>query len=187
MNAVDLISLVMATGALADAWRNGSLFDKIRPTGYDPDSPWFRRLLSCDFCLGYHLPFLLGLITWAAAQTAPGFWGRLLALPLYTLAATRAAWLVNGFLPDDMRYQPVDGVRLGAPVAHIKSEDLDPPSTEPLNGPVNEWDKLRELLRKDSNPATWIVPPNVADTALTVGQGTVSHGKAPKPPEKRVV
>lgn len=124
MSAFEFIVLALASGAVVDAWRNGSLFDSIRPKDDDERYPhWLRELLSCDFCLGHHVPWVLALATWAVAPAVPGPWDRLVSLPVYALAAGRAAWLLNGLLPGRLQYLPIDGVRAGQTIVHAESLD----------------------------------------------------------------
>jgi hypothetical protein len=110
--------LPLATGAVVDAWRNGSIFAGWRAVvearaaahelGFRGAENFLAALLDCAFCLSYHVPawliltqylpsLLLSFVEW---RTAARIW----LLPSYALAATRVSWLVNGLAPDHLRY-----------------------------------------------------------------------------------
>jgi hypothetical protein len=110
MRVFDWICLVLAVGALLDAWRNGSLFARPRvqveqmlAQPRNRAEAWLALLLQCAFCLSYHVPYLLlglgALVAWAC----PGCQALPWAL-VYSLAATRASNLLDGLLPERLRY-----------------------------------------------------------------------------------
>lgn len=116
------VVLPLATGAVVDVWRNGSILAGWRAIvetraaafegGYRNAWNFLAALLDCAFCLSYHAPAWLIL-----AQYLPSLllssqgWhllGRVWLLPSYSLAATRVSWLVNGLAPGRLRYHRQD-------------------------------------------------------------------------------
>lgn len=65
---------------------------------------WFATLMSCPFCLSYHVPFWLGFFLLLPAWLCPDPLSSIYRLPLYALAATRLGNLLNGALPPHLRY-----------------------------------------------------------------------------------
>ena len=142
MNIFDFVALVLAAGAVVDAWFNGSIFAEMRalaelqansstalyteeqtppPPGDElpvPDDPlpgwmriaskivpiWAADLLTCPFCLSYHVPIWLAGIFILPSFFLPAPWSILLKLPIYCLAATRASNILNGVLPASLQY-----------------------------------------------------------------------------------
>lgn len=110
---LDLIAVVLATGAIIEVWHKGSIFAGLRARAEaqqdvtDPES-WRGRLLElllCPFCKSYHVPLWLfvGLLLgdWFGVTIGAG-----VRLLVYALAATRASNLLDGLLPPRMRYDP---------------------------------------------------------------------------------
>lgn len=110
---LDLIALVLATGAIIEVWHKGSIFEGTRAKiealqdVTDPDTwrgRWYE-LLMCPFCKSYHVPFwLLLALTLAASAGAAIEAG--VRLVIYSLAATRLSNLIEAFLPDSAKYVP---------------------------------------------------------------------------------
>lgn len=64
------------------------------------------ELVTCHFCLSYHVSFWLAVICLGPPVGWPDTPGILLCkLPLYALAATRAGNLLNGLLPVLLKYE----------------------------------------------------------------------------------
>lgn len=105
----DVLLATLATGALLDAYLNGSLFEPwrehVRARRREAPDSLIWKLTGCGFCLSYHVGF------WLVALMAPGWlWGGYWRLPsylVYALAATRLANLLNAALPEELRH---DGV-----------------------------------------------------------------------------
>lgn len=109
----DFCAVILATGAIIECWHKGSIFADLRARAQalqdvtDPDTIKGKllELLMCPFCKSYHAPFWLFvallLSDWMGATI-----GFLVRLVIYSLAATRASNLLDGFLPPRMRYDP---------------------------------------------------------------------------------
>jgi hypothetical protein len=149
MTFLDLLALILASGAVVDCWFNGDLFAEWHAfleakqdadnteevTAVEDDSdpaneadswatatpvPWTKRLadkilprwavalLLCRYCLSYHVPFWLALVFYVPALFVVAPWSLLLKLPVYGLAATRAANILNGLLPGHLQYKRVE-------------------------------------------------------------------------------
>lgn len=112
----DFFAVVLASGAVIEVWHKGSIFAGLRAYAQalqdvtDPDSFKGRalELLMCPFCKSYHIPFYLILAlllgSWLGATIEA-----VVRLFVYSLAATRLANLLDGFLPPRMRYDPPIG------------------------------------------------------------------------------
>jgi hypothetical protein len=110
---LDLLAVILATGAVIEVWHKGSIFADRRARAEalqdvtDPESFKGRllELVMCPFCKSYHVPFwlLLALLLgdWVDARIGTG-----VRLVVYALAATRASNLLDGLLPPRMRYTP---------------------------------------------------------------------------------
>lgn len=104
----------LASGALIDAWRNGSLFAPLRgrlEAMAAQSSEWHfvAELVSCDFCLSFQVPFWLLLYFYVPGLVFPTA-ALFMQLPVFALAAARVAWLLNGLLPDRLKYLRDDNV-----------------------------------------------------------------------------
>ena len=84
------------------------------PTITEETSAWTRlgdrfiptlaaELLSCSYCFSRHTPFYLAVCFYVPSLFLPSPWSDLVKLPVYTLAASRLGWVLNGILP--ARYQ----------------------------------------------------------------------------------
>lgn len=115
MTWLDFIALSLAAGGVVDVWKNGSIFALARAVAADAaetDAVQNRRtvrgllgeLLSCEFCLSHHTPWLLAVLFLLPALVVTGPLAFLLKLPVYSLAATRLGWLLNAAVPADCRY-----------------------------------------------------------------------------------
>lgn len=115
---LDFLAVVLATGAIIEAWHRGSIFANLRALAEahqdttDPDSLKGRalELLMCPFCKSYHVPFWL-----MVALLASDWFGATITacvrLVVYALAATRLSNVLDGLLPPRMRYvSPIEGV-----------------------------------------------------------------------------
>lgn len=116
ISLADFLAVVLASGAIIEVWHKGSIFAGLRAHAQalqdvtDPDSLKGRllELLMCPFCKSYHVPFYLVLAlllgSWSGATIEA-----VVRLCVYSLAATRLANLLDGFLPPRMRYDPPIG------------------------------------------------------------------------------
>lgn len=116
MTLVEFLALCLAAGAVVDVWFQGEIFSTFRgavvsrvaraeSTGHRP--PLWASVLDCWFCMMHWVAGLLvlGLVLpgeiYQPART-------LLWLPIYTLAAIRAASLLNMLLPEHMQHDTSD-------------------------------------------------------------------------------
>ena len=95
MSILDFLVVALASSACLDAWFEGSIFAMARNRVFGwPEDAFLRRLLLCRFCLGHWVPAALIMLF-----VAPGLVWTPLApwakLPLYSLAATRLAWMLH--------------------------------------------------------------------------------------------
>lgn len=65
---------------------------------------WFCELLSCDYCLSHHTPWVLSVCFLLPAFLVGDPWGFILKIPVYSLAATRIGNIINRCMPADARY-----------------------------------------------------------------------------------
>ena len=115
MGVFDWMCLVLATGALLDAWRNGKIFARHRvhveqacAQPRNSVESFFAELLDCAFCLSYHVPYVLLSVCALCGWLVPG-WQVVPWTLIYGLAATRASNLVNELLPGRLRYhKPIE-------------------------------------------------------------------------------
>ena len=113
-----LLVLPLAAGAVIDVWRNGSIFAELRARNEMRTAAFERgefsirnfvaALLDCSFCMSFHVPlwFVVTRYLPAVLLEHSGWhrWAQVVLLPSYCLAATRVSWLVNGLVPDHLRY-----------------------------------------------------------------------------------
>lgn len=110
---LDFIAVIFATGAIIDVWHKGSIFQTIRAYTEalqdvtPPESPKGRllELLNCPFCKSYHVPVYLFLLL-LAGDWAGATMSALVRVVIYGWAATRISNLINGLLPNQLRYIP---------------------------------------------------------------------------------
>lgn len=108
MTPLEFLALTLASGAVVDAWRQGSLFSgprvRVARAAERADGGVVARMLDCWYCLAHWVPAAL-----LAAFFLPGLeWPALrpyLMLPVYALAATRIVVLVNGLVPAALRHE----------------------------------------------------------------------------------
>jgi len=109
---IDLIAVILATGAIIDVWHNGSVFATARAivqakqdvAEHGSVTALWTELFMCPFCKSYHIPIYLFL-----ALLAGDYFGGILAglvrVVVYGLAATRGSNVIDGLLPKRMRYE----------------------------------------------------------------------------------
>lgn len=110
---MDFIAVVFAAGAIIEVWHKGSLFDTPRAyaqalqdiTPVESVKGRLLELVNCPFCKSYHVPVYLFLLL-LAGDTVGGMMAALVRVVVYGLAATRISNVVDGLLPDRMRYIP---------------------------------------------------------------------------------
>lgn len=113
MNTLDFVAIVFAAGAIIDVWHKGSLFDTARAYAQalqdvtPPETLKGRllELLMCPFCKSYHIPIYLGFIL-LASDSVGGIMPALTRVVVYGLAATRIGNLIDGLVPNRMKYSP---------------------------------------------------------------------------------
>jgi hypothetical protein len=110
---LDFVAVVFATGAIIEVWQKGSLFANVRAylnalqdvTPPETAKGRLLELLHCPFCQSYHVPvYLIGALF--AADWLGGAWPYLVRLVVYGWAATRISNLIDGTLPNRLRYRP---------------------------------------------------------------------------------
>lgn len=113
MSALDFIAVVFAAGAVIEVWHKGSIFDTVRAyaqalqdvTPAESLKGRLLELLMCPFCKSYHIPIYLGL-TLLAGDYFGGIIAALVRVVVYGLAATRIGNLIDGLVPNRMKYSP---------------------------------------------------------------------------------
>ena len=113
MNWLDFIAVIFAAGAIIEVWHKGSIFDRLRAVAQavqdvtPPETLKGRllELLMCPFCKSYHVPIYL-LLALLAGDYFGGIISSLVRVPVYGLAATRIGNLIDGLVPNRMRYSP---------------------------------------------------------------------------------
>jgi hypothetical protein len=113
ISTLDFVAVVFAAGAVIEVWHKGSIFDTARAYTQavqditPPESLKGRllELLNCPFCKSYHVPIYL-LFALLAGNWAGGTIAAVVRVLVYGLAATRLGNIVDGLLPDRMRYIP---------------------------------------------------------------------------------
>jgi hypothetical protein len=113
MTSLDFIAIIFAAGAVIEVWHKGSLFDNARAyaqalqdaTPLHSLKGRLLELLMCPFCKSYHIPIYLGL-TLLAADYFGGIIASLVRVLIYGLAATRIGNLIDGIVPNRMKYSP---------------------------------------------------------------------------------
>lgn len=113
MTALDFIAVVFAAAAIIEVWHKGSIFETARAyvqSWQDTTSPESFRgrlweLIMCPFCKSYHIPVYLFLLL-LAGDWIGGTIAALVRVVVYGLAATRIGNLIDGLLPNKMKYDP---------------------------------------------------------------------------------
>ena len=118
MAFVDLLALVLATGAPINGWfHRGGIFDYAREwvLAWSTDHPsraaqLFGQLVRCRFCMHYHAPLWLLLLFYVPSLFLVAPWDAFVKLPIYALAATRASyWFSQLFTESDPNFaHPID-------------------------------------------------------------------------------
>lgn len=99
-----LVVYTLAAGAAIDAWRNGSIFAgwRARLESEADRFPRLAELAECSFCLSYQAPFWLMVLFHGPGYLSP--WLMALRVVPFALACARLGWLLNGVLPDNLKY-----------------------------------------------------------------------------------
>jgi hypothetical protein len=113
ISPMDFAAIVFATGAVIEVWHKGSIFDTPRAyaqalqdiTAHDSLKGRLLELLNCPFCKSYHVPVYL-LIGLLAGDWIGGTIAAVVRIVVYGLAATRVSNVIDGLLPDHLRYIP---------------------------------------------------------------------------------
>lgn len=113
ISALDFVAVIFAAGAVIEVWHKGSIFDTARAYSEavqditPPESMKGRllELLNCPFCKSYHVPIYL-LFALLAGDWVSGTIAAVIRVFVYGLAATRIGNIVDGLLPDRLRYIP---------------------------------------------------------------------------------
>lgn len=113
MTALDFIAVVFAAGAVIDVWHKGSIFSTARAYAQalqdvtPPETLKGRllELLMCPFCKSYHVPVYLFLVL-LAGDYFGGIISALVHAVVYGLAATRIGNLIDGLVPNRLKYVP---------------------------------------------------------------------------------
>jgi len=113
ISALDFLAVVFAAGAVIEVWHKGSLFDTARAysqavqdiTPLETIKGRLLELLNCPFCKSYHVPIYL-LFALLAGNWAGGTIAAVVRVFVYGLAATRLGNIIDGLLPDRLRYIP---------------------------------------------------------------------------------
>lgn len=113
MTSLDFLAIIFAAGAVIEVWHKGSIFDNARAyaqalqdaTPLNSAKGRLLELLMCPFCKSYHIPIYLGL-TLLAADHFGGIIASLVRVVIYGLAATRIGNLIDGAVPNRMKYSP---------------------------------------------------------------------------------
>jgi hypothetical protein len=113
MTTLDFVAVIFAAGAIIEVWHKGSIFETARAyvQSWQDNTPpetikgrlW--ELIMCPFCKSYHIPIYLFLLLLAGDH----FGGTITALVrvvIYGLAATRIGNLIDGLVPNKMKYDP---------------------------------------------------------------------------------
>lgn len=111
MRAMDFLAVIFASGAIIEVWHKGSIFANLRArlqaTHDVTDNASFKgkllELASCPFCQSYHIPIYLIVGSLIARYFGSPF-EELAAVILFGLAATRIGNIIDGLLPNRMRY-----------------------------------------------------------------------------------
>ena len=111
MDWLTLVSYALAIGSIVGVYHNGSIFADLRARDEAAAGAFsaghrrhfFAAARNCPFCMSYWCAITLTpLLIVSAALPAP--WSRLSLLPIHALAAVRLSWIVDGLLPERLRY-----------------------------------------------------------------------------------
>lgn len=91
----DFVLIALAADAITSAWFYGSIFErwrnyfkKLQETGTTRTSWFFGTLLTCNFCLPYHIAFWTLVLLWLPGIFLGEPWHTVSRVPLYAFAAT---------------------------------------------------------------------------------------------------
>jgi hypothetical protein len=107
----DFFAVVFAAGAVIEVWHKGSIFALMRAytqalqdvTPHNTLKGYVLEWIGCPFCKSYHIPIYLFLLL-LAGNWVGGILGGAIKLVIYGLAATRLGNIIDGLLPERMRY-----------------------------------------------------------------------------------
>lgn len=110
---VDLIAVILATGAIIEVWHKGTIFATLRAivqakqdvAKHGSFTALWTELVTCPFCKSYHVPVYLYLLL-LSADYCGGIVAGITRAFIFGWAATRASNLIEGFLPKSNRYDP---------------------------------------------------------------------------------
>lgn len=113
MTTLDFVAVIFAAGAIIEVWHKGSIFETARAyvQSWQDNTPpetikgrlW--ELIMCPFCKSYHIPIYLFLLLLAGDHFG-GTIAALVRVVIYGLAATRIGNLIDGLVPNKMKYDP---------------------------------------------------------------------------------
>lgn len=102
LGIADVLVYGLASGAVVDLWRNGSFLAGARAK-VEARGGAFAALVRCDFCLTFQAALWLVAGRAAAGGLLPVAVGPV-DVAVVALAVGRAAWIVNGLLPERLRH-----------------------------------------------------------------------------------
>lgn len=113
MTALDFVAVIFSAGAIIDVWHKGSIFANTRAyaqalqdaTPAETLKGRLLELLMCPFCKSYHIPIYVGL-TLLLGDYIGGIVPAITRVFVYGLAATRIGNLIDGLVPNKMKYSP---------------------------------------------------------------------------------
>lgn len=113
IHALDFVVIIFAAAAIIEVWHKGSIFQHARAylqavqdvTPAETLKGRVLELIMCPFCKSYHVPIYLGLLL-LAADSVGGIIAALIRVVVYGLAATRIGNLIDGLVPNSMKYSP---------------------------------------------------------------------------------
>lgn len=82
-----MLLTVLVSKSIQECWFKGSLFEDYRKS-IETKEGFIYSLLSCPFCLSYHIPFWLLGYTLLISILLPEPWSLVFKLPIYSLAVT---------------------------------------------------------------------------------------------------
>ena len=114
IDGLDFIAVIFAAAAIIEVWHKGSIFANLRAysqaiqdvTTAESFKGRLLELLHCPFCKSYHVPIYLFLAMLLADSWFGATISTLVRVVVYGLAATRIGNLIDGLLPNRMRYSP---------------------------------------------------------------------------------
>lgn len=86
MNLLDAVIIILASDAIISAWRTGSLFSRERAI-LEAKTGFFPELLSCAFCLSYHVPAWVAIFI-SGSHLLDEPWKSIIQWPFCSLALT---------------------------------------------------------------------------------------------------